>query len=105
MKTKAHHHDNFDKTVVNRLFASDFAQPEQRDFDFYKSKSIDQIQCAISNISKASNQTELNTSIIQANAFIDAAYNLEFIDLNEKFTWSKKITEAYSAQVLEQNYA
>ena len=105
MKPKFLHHDHFDKTVVNRLFASDFAQPEQRDFDFYKSKSIYQIQCAISNISKASNQSEFIASIAQANAFIDAAYNLEFIDLSEKLTWSKKITNAYGAQVLEQNHA
>lgn len=97
--------DNFDIIVINRLFASDFAQPVQRDFDFYKTKSVDQIQCAISNISKANNQSELNTSIVQANAFIDAAYNLEFINLKEKFEWTKKITEAYSAQILEPNHA
>lgn len=97
--------DNFDIIVINRLFASDFAQPVERDLDFYKTKSVDQIQCAISNISKANNQSELNTSIVQANAFVDAAYNLEFIDLREKFEWTKKITEAYGAQILEPNHA
>lgn len=97
--------DDFDIIIINRLFAPDFAQPVQRDFDFYKTKSVDQIQCAISNISKANNQLELNASIAQANAFIDAAYNLEFIDLREKFEWTKKITEAYGAQILEPNHA
>lgn len=105
MKKHFREFDQFDGIVVGRLFAPDFAQPVQRDFDFYKTKSVDQIQCAISNISKANNQLELNASIAQANAFVDAAYNLEFINLREKFEWTKKITEAYGAQILEPNHA
>lgn len=90
----------FDIIVDGRLFASDFAQPK-RDFDFYRERSIDQIECAISNISKASNCNELVIAIAQANAFIDSAYHLELINLAEKFKWSKVLSSAFNGSVLE----
>lgn len=90
----------FDIIVDGRLFASDFAQPK-RDFDFYRERSIDQIECAISNISKATNANELVIAIAQANAFIDSAYHLELINLAEKFKWSKVLNTAFHGSVLE----
>lgn len=90
----------FDILVDARLFAPDFAQPK-RDFDFYRERSIDQIKCAISNISKASNGNELDIAIAQANAFIDSAYNLEFINLVEKVKWTEELSSAFHGSVLE----
>ncbi len=90
----------FDIIVDGRLFASDFGQPK-RDFDFYRERSIDQIKCAISNISKASNCNELVIAIAQANAFIDSAYNLEFINLVEKVQWTEELSSAFHGSVLE----
>ncbi|ELA8878928.1 hypothetical protein MW728_000535 [Acinetobacter baumannii] len=90
----------FDIIVDARLFASDFGQPK-RDYDFYRERSIDQIKCAISNISKASNGNELVIAIAQANAFIDSAYNLEFINLVEKVKWTEVLSSAFHGSVLE----
>lgn len=92
--------DQFDIIVDGRLFSSDFGQPK-RDFDFYRERSIDQIKCAISNISKASNCNELVIAIAQANAFIDSAYNLEFINLVEKVKWTKELSSAFHGSFLE----
>ena len=101
MKTRNTEFDQFDSIVVSRLFAADFAQPKQNDFDFYRNKSIAQIKCAISNITRVNTQHELITSIAQAHAFIEAAHNLEFINLFEKEEWSVKVTKAYTDAVLE----
>ena len=101
MKTRNTEFDHFDRIVVGRLFASDFAQPKQNDFDFYRNKSIAQIKCAVSNITRVNTQYELITSIAQAQAFIEAAHNLEFINLFEKDEWSVKVTKAYTDAVLE----
>ena len=101
MKTRNTEFDHFDSIVVSRLFAADFAQPKQNDFDFYRNKSIAQIKCAISNITRVNTQHELITSIAQAHAFIEAAHNLEFINLTEKDEWSVKVTKAYTDAVLE----
>ena len=100
---KAHNteFDQFDRIVDSRLFATDFAQPKQNDFEYYRDKSIAQIKCAISNITRVNTQHELITSIAQAHAFIEAAHNLEFINLFEKEEWSVKVTKAYTDAVLE----
>ena len=101
MKARNTEFDQFDSIVVSRLFAADFAQPKQNDFDFYRNKSIAQIKCAISNITRVNTQYELIISIAQAYAFIEAAHNLEFINLSEKDEWSVKVTKAYTDAVLE----
>ena len=100
MKKYFHEFDQFDGIVVGRLFAADFAQPV-RDFDFYRTRSIDQIQCAISNISSAHTYPELIAAIAQANAFIDCAYHLEIIDLSEKANWVDQVHAANKNQLIE----
>ena len=100
MKFKNHSNDQFDAIVIGRLFASDFAQP-QNDYDFYRSRSIDQIECSISNISSARTYPELIASVAQANAFIDSAYNLELINLSEKVEWVNKVHAAHKNQLVE----
>lgn len=91
---------SFDEVVLNRLFADDFAQP-QKDYDFYRSRSLDQIKCAISNISNTHSYPELIASVAQANAFIDSAYHLELINLSEKATWVNAVHEAHKNQLIE----
>lgn len=100
MKTSNPQNDHFDAIVVGRLLAPDFAQPE-RDFDFYRTRSIDQIECAISNISSACTYPEFLVAVAQANAFIDSAYHLELIDLNEKVQWVDKVHTAHKNQLIE----
>ena len=100
MKSRNPQLDHFDGIVTARLFAADFAQPKH-DFAYYREKSIAQIQSAIKNIAKAHTHPELIVNIAQANAFVDAAYNLEFIDLSEKNHWLSKVRNAYGEQVLE----
>lgn len=100
MNTQTPQNDLFDAIVVGRLFAADFAQPE-RDFDFYRTRSIDQIECAISNISSAHTYPEFLVAVAQANAFIDSAYHLETIDLSEKVQWVDKVHAAHKNQLIE----
>lgn len=100
MNTRNPQLDHFDGIVVGCLLSPDFAQPKH-DLDYYKSRSVVQIECAISNISKATTQSELIASIASAMAFVEAAHNLDFIDFAEKLDWDQKITNAYQAQVLE----
>lgn len=100
MKKKFHEFDQFDGIVVGRLLAPDVAQAAS-DYDFYRSRSIDQIQCAISNIAHAHTYPELIASVAQANAFIDSAYNLELINLSEKVEWVNKVHAAHKNQLVE----
>ena len=96
MKKQFHEFDQFDGIVVGRLVAE-----PQHDLDFYRSRSIDQIQCAISNIAHAHTYPEFIAAIAQANAFIDSAYNLEVIDLSEKVEWVNKVHAAHKNQLVE----
>lgn len=91
--------DHFDSIVVNRVITS-FAQPKH-DFDFYKSKSLEQINAALQNIAKAHSNSDLIIAISTANAFIDSAYYLELIDVCEKAVWVNKLKDAYKNAVLE----
>lgn len=88
--------DHFDGIVVGRPVAE-----PQHDLNFYRSRSIDQIQCAISNITHARTHLELIASVLQANAFIDSAYNLELINLSEKVEWVNKVHAAHKNQLVE----
>ncbi|WP_151753325.1 hypothetical protein [Acinetobacter soli] len=92
--------DHFDKVVDSRLFAHDFAQPKH-DYDFYKSKALEQINAALQNICKAHSNTELTIAVSTANAFIDSAYHLELIDLGEKAFWVEKLNLVYKEAILE----
>lgn len=96
MKKQFHEFDQFDGIVVGRLVAE-----PQHDLDFYRSRSIDQIECSISNISSARKYPELIASVAQANAFIDSAYNLELINLSEKVEWVNKVHAAHKNQLVE----
>ena len=98
MKKQFHEFDQFDGIVVGLLVA----EPQHDiDFDFYRSRSIDQIECSISNISSARKYPELIASVAQANAFIDSAYNLELINLSEKVEWVNKVHAAHKNQLVE----
>ena len=93
--------DQFEKIVISRLFAADFAQPK-RDEAFYISRFTVQIESAIKAISSASSAYEFNMAVAQANAFISAAHDYEFIDLAEKVTWTQAVWKAVRVQkVLE----
>ncbi|PVZ90001.1 hypothetical protein C9426_01055 [Serratia sp. S1B] len=91
--------DKFDKIVISRLFAADFAQPVY-DSAFYKNKAIVQIESSIKAIRSASSNHEFNVAIAQANAFISAAHDYEFIDLAEKVTWIDAVFKAVREQTV-----
>ena len=95
--------DQFDQIILSRLLADDFAQPQIKDFDFYKERAVSQIQTAIHGIYKSNNQHEFTIAIAQANAFIDAAINFEFIDLTEKAKWLDDVAKAMLAQLIEES--
>lgn len=95
------HEDRFDQIIVGRLLSKDFAQPEVIDLNFYKTKAINQIENAVQTISNATNQHDFTTAIAQANAFIDAAMDFEFIDISEKSKWLSDIANAVRTQTIE----
>ena len=92
--------DHFDQIIVNRLIADDFAQPQIKDAAFYKNKAATQIKSAIQAIFNASSQHEFTTAIAQANAFIDAAMDFEFIDISEKAKWLDDVANAVRTQTI-----
>jgi len=94
------HPNNFDQIVYARLHAPDFAQPQIQDSDFYKSKAVSQIESAIQDICSAKNHPELVAATAQANAFINAALDYEFICLSEKASWLKKVASAVRGQLI-----
>lgn len=90
----------FDQVIYNRLLADDFAQPKLEDFTFYKAKAYKQIELAIQAIQNATNQSDFSSAISQANAFLDAAMDYEFIDLCEKSQWLDQIAAAVRIQTI-----
>ncbi|OAL78957.1 hypothetical protein AY606_05890 [Acinetobacter sp. SFB] len=92
--------DQFDQIIVNRLFSADFAQPKVNDQIFYRTKAVSQILYAVKAIKAATNQHEFTTAIAQANAFIDAAIDFEFIDISEKVKWLDEIAAAVRLQTI-----
>lgn len=92
--------DQFDLAIVNRLLADDFAQPKKCDSAFYKEKATNQIASAVKSIRNATNQHDFSTAIAQANAFLDAAYDYEFIDLTDKSKWLYEIAQATRVQTI-----
>ena len=92
--------DQFDRIIINRLTSKDFGQPQQHDLDFYKSKATQQIKSAIKLIRNATNQSDFSAAIYQANAFIDAAYDYEFIDISEKSEWLIEVAAAHRIQTI-----
>lgn len=92
--------DKFDQIIRDRILADDFAQPQQNDLAFYKTRASNQIERAIKAIYSASSQFEFHAAIAQANAFIDAAQDYEFIDLSEKSHWLNEIAAAVRIQTI-----
>lgn len=92
--------DQFDQIIVNRLLSADFAQPKVNDLTFYKTKAESQISYAVKAIKAATNQHDFTTAIAQANAFIDAAIDFEFIDFSEKLKWLDEIANAVRVQTI-----
>lgn len=99
MQTNHPSNEQFDLLVRSRLFAADFAQPV-RDDAFFKNKAIVQIESSIKAIRSASSNHEFNVAIAQANAFISAAHDYEFIDLAEKITWIDDVYQAVREQTV-----
>ena len=102
LKETNSNHDQFDQIIIDRLLADDFAQPQVKDFDFYKSKSIHQIESAINAITKATNQHDFSTAITQAIAFVNASYDFEFLDSTERANWLTEINHATRTQLIEE---
>lgn len=93
----------FDQIVYARLTAPDFAQPKVQDFDFYKAKAISQIESAIQDIQSAGNHPDLVAATAQANAFINAALDYEFICLTEKAGWLNQVSFAVRKQLIQES--
>ncbi|MHA3104654.1 hypothetical protein [Acinetobacter sp. ANC 3791] len=91
--------DQLDSIVIGRLFAEDFAQPV-RDDAFFKNKAVSQIESSIKAIGSASSNYEFTIAIAQANAYISAAHDYEFIDLAEKITWIDAVYQAVRKQTV-----
>lgn len=101
LKRKLNHRD-LDQVVFNRLLSDNFAQPQIKDPEYYKNRSNIQIQNAVQAIFDASNQHDFTTAVAQANAFIDAAMDYEFIDISEKAKWLDDIANAVRVQAIEE---
>lgn len=95
--------NKFNQIIFSRLLADDFAQPQIKDVFFYKNRSNTQIKNAVQAILNATNQHDFTTAIAQANAFIDAAMDYEFIDISEKAKWLDDIADAVRTQTIEES--
>lgn len=91
------------QVVRARIHADDFAQQQIKDVSFYKNRSNTQIKNAVQAIFNATNQHDFTTAIAQANAFIDAALDYEFIDIFEKAKWLDDIADAVRTQTIEES--
>lgn len=91
------HNSKFDCLVRSRLLANDFAQP---DHSFYKNKAILQIEASLKLIRNATSNYDFVISTAQARAFINAAYDYEFIDRIEKNSFEQSVTQAVREQTV-----
>lgn len=91
------------QVVRARIHADDFAQQQIKDVSFYKNRSNTQIKNAVQAILNATNQHDFTAAIAQANAFIDAALDYEFIDIFEKAKWLDDIADAVRTQTIEES--
>ena len=91
------------QVVRARIHADDFAQQQIKDVSFYKNRSNTQIKNAVQAILNATNQHDFTTAIAQANAFIDAAMDYEFIDISEKSKWLDDVANAVRTQTIEES--
>lgn len=94
---------SIDQVVRARIHADDFAQSQIKDLAFYKNRSNIHIKNAIQSILNATNQHDFTTAVAQANAFIDAALDYEFIDISEKSKWLDDIANAVRTQTIEES--
>lgn len=95
--------DQFDQTIVKRLFAEDFGLPEPesiKDNAWFKNRASIQIKSAIKAISNATNQHDFITAKAQAESFITAALDYEFIDLSEKAVWLDEMAVVVRIQTI-----
>lgn len=100
---RKHKQPIWDQIIFNRLTADDFAQPQIKDLTFYKNRANIQIKNAIQAIFNATNQHDFTSAIAQANAFLDAAMDFEFIDIAEKSKWLDDIANAVRTQTIEEH--
>lgn len=100
-KVSATSNDILDQIILNRLLSEDFGQPQLQDLVFYKNRAVNQIGGAISAMRNATNQHDFNTATAQANAFIDAALDYEFINLSEKAVWLNEMAAVLHLQLVE----
>ena len=91
--------DQFDQIVRGRILAEDFAQPQASNA-YYKNRANLQITMAIKAIRNATNQHDFTSAIAQANAYINAALDYEFIDLSEKGQWLTEVADAVRVQTI-----
>ena len=84
--------DQFDQTILNRLLAEDFGQPQLSDLAFYKLRAATQIGNAISAMRNATNQHDFTQALNQA--------DYEFIDLSEKAVWLDEMAAVVRIQTI-----
>ena len=92
--------DPLDQIVFARITAQDFGQPQLPDLTFYKLRAASQIGNAISAMRNATNQHDFNQALNQADAFITAALDYEFIDLSEKAVWLEEMAAVVRIQTI-----
>ena len=100
-KVIAKSNDQLDQIVLSRLLSEDFGQPQLQDLLFYKNRAVNQIGGAISAMRNATNQHDFTTATAQANAFINAALDYEFINLAEKAAWIDEMAAVLHIQLVE----
>ena len=103
MLKKLNKSDPFDQIILSRTTSDDFGLPEPesiKDNTWFKNRAVSQISGAISAMRNATNQHDFTTAIAQADAFITAALDYEFIDLSEKAVWLDEMAAVVRIQTI-----
>lgn len=103
MLKKLNKSDLFDQIILSRITADDFGLPEPestKDNTWFKNRASIQIKSAIKAISNATNQHDFITAQAQAESFITAALDYEFIDLSEKAVWLEEMAAVVRIQTI-----
>jgi len=103
MLKKLNKPDPLDQIMLARITAADFGLPESdpvKDNAWFKTRASIQIKSAIKAISNATNQHDFITAQAQAESFITAALDYEFIDLSEKAVWLEEMATVVRIQTI-----
>lgn len=103
MLKKLNKPDQLDQIMLARITSDDFGLPEAvhiKDNAWFKNRASIQIKSAIKAISNAKNQQDFITAKAQAESFITAALDYEFIDLSEKGAWLNEMAAVVRIQTI-----